>query len=149
MGELFLGKPQVAYYEQDGELKTLGTIESIEYDGIENEATYEVKAPYQTHTIEINVADGFGNLYEFLYGGDYMSRRQLYIDPVKKVIFHDPATVVYWIDGTKTVVKCSGGDEYDPEKGVLLCFMKRMFGNKGRFNDTLKKWVESYEGDAE
>lgn len=27
-------------------------------------------------------------------------------DPIKKVIFNDPATIVLWNDGTKTVVKC-------------------------------------------
>ena len=31
---------------------------------------------------------------------------------IKKVIFNDPATVVIWDDGTKTVVKCSEGDTY-------------------------------------
>lgn len=33
------------------------------------------------------------------------------------VIFNGPATIVFWNDGTKTVVKCSDGDEYDPESG--------------------------------
>ena len=31
---------------------------------------------------------------------------------IKKVIFNDPATIVLWDDGTKTVVKCSEGDTY-------------------------------------
>lgn len=48
----------------------------------------------------------------------------------KRVIFHEPATIVIWADGTKTVVKCMEGDEYDPEKGLALCFMKRALCNK-------------------
>lgn len=56
----------------------------------------------------------------------------------EKVIFNDPATIVIWKDGSKTVVKCQKNDEYDPEKGVALCFMKKALGNKGNFNNILK-----------
>ena len=61
---------------------------------------------------------------------------------IKKVIFNDPATIVLWQDGTKTVVKCGEEDTYDPEKGLALCFAKKAMGNKGNFNNTMKKWVE-------
>ena len=37
---------------------------------------------------------------------------------IKNVIFNPPATVVYWTDGTKTVVKCNENDIFDPEKGL-------------------------------
>ena len=58
----------------------------------------------------------------------------------KKVIYHDPATIVLWEDGTKTVVKCDPKDTYDPEKGLALCFMKKALGNKSRaINDILHK----------
>lgn len=40
--------------------------------------------------------------------------------PIKKVIFNDPATIILWKDGTKTVVKCQEGDTYDKEK-VSIC----------------------------
>ena len=58
---------------------------------------------------------------------------------VKKVIFNDPATIVYWKDGTKTVVKCQDGDDFDPEKGFAMAFLKKCWGNKGNFNDNLRK----------
>ncbi len=61
---------------------------------------------------------------------------------VLRVIYNDPATIVYWADGTKTVVKCQEGDTYDKEKGLALCFMKKMLGNKsGYFNGVLKEWL--------
>ena len=63
----------------------------------------------------------------------------------EKVIFNDPATIVYWSDKTKTVVKCGEGDIYDKEKGLALCYMKKMLGNKGNYNDTLKKWCGESE----
>ena len=61
----------------------------------------------------------------------------------RKVIYNDPATIVYWLDGTKTVVKCQDGDIYDAEKGLLLCYMKKCLGNKGSFNKVLNKYLPS------
>lgn len=66
---------------------------------------------------------------------------------IKKVIFNDPATIVYWWNGTKTIVKCQDGEPYDPEKGLALCFMKMMLGNKGNYNNVMKKLIEKYGGD--
>lgn len=61
---------------------------------------------------------------------------------VKKVIFHDPATIVYWKDGTKTVVKCQD-EEFDKEKGLLAAIAKKAYGNKGSFNNIIKKHCET------
>lgn len=58
---------------------------------------------------------------------------------VKKIIFNDPATIVYWKDGTKTVVKCQDGDDFDSEKGFAMAFLKKCWGNTGNFNDKLRK----------
>lgn len=63
---------------------------------------------------------------------------------LKKVVFHDPATIVYWTDGTKTVVKCQPGDTFDPLKGFLMAFFKKACGNKGNYNNALKKIVPGY-----
>ena len=51
---------------------------------------------------------------------------------IEKIIYRDPATIVLWSDGTKTVVKCQEGDTYDKEKGFLLCFVKKVLGNSSR-----------------
>lgn len=60
---------------------------------------------------------------------------------VKKVIFHEPATIVFWTDNTKTVVKCQKGDTYNKELGFALCCAKKLLGNKSNFNNEFKKWV--------
>ena len=67
------------------------------------------------------------------------------IPPIKDVIFHDPATIVYWVDGTKTVVKCQEGDIYDPEKGLAMAITKKALGNQGNYCNELKKWLDKYE----
>lgn len=64
--------------------------------------------------------------------------------PISKVIFNPPATIVFWKDGSKTVVKCQYGDMFDPEKGLAMAFMKKAYGNTGKYCDEVKKWVEPY-----
>lgn len=61
---------------------------------------------------------------------------------IKKVIFHKPATIVYWEDGTKTVVKCTKGDVYNYEMGIAMCMLKKIFGDSYRyFKKDVKKWI--------
>ena len=69
-----------------------------------------------------------------------MSPKQKAINSITKVIFNDPATIVIWSDGTKTVVKCDERDEFDPEKGLAMAICKKHFGG-GFYNDIFKKWI--------
>lgn len=61
---------------------------------------------------------------------------------VTKVIYNNPATIVFWSDGTKTVVKCGKDDTYDKEKGFYIACAKKLFGNDykavGRMNKALE-----------
>ena len=63
-------------------------------------------------------------------------------DAIKDVIFAPPATIVYWSDGSKTVVKCSEKDVFDPEKGLAMAIAKRCGGNKGSYYKEIQNWVE-------
>ena len=49
---------------------------------------------------------------------------------VKDILVNGPATIVFWADGTKTVVKCGAEDPYDEEKAVAMCFMKKALGSR-------------------
>ena len=63
---------------------------------------------------------------------------------IKNVKFNPPATIVFWTDNTKTVVKCNGED-YDPEKGLAMCICKKMLGNRGNYYEVFKKWLPKEE----
>ena len=63
---------------------------------------------------------------------------------IKDVIFNDPATIVLWADGTKTVVKAEN-EPFDPEKGLAMAISKRALGDKYSYYDTFKKYVGRYE----
>lgn len=56
-----------------------------------------------------------------------------------KVVYNDPATVVYWSDGTKTIVKCHDDDVFDEREGFLLCCAKKLMGNTGVYNDLMRE----------
>lgn len=62
------------------------------------------------------------------------------IPGIKNVIFNKPATIVFWEDGDKTVVKCDK-EKYDPEKGLVMAIAKKALGNQGNYYEVIKKWV--------
>lgn len=63
---------------------------------------------------------------------------------IEKVIFNNPATIVFWSDGTKTVVKCAN-EEFDKEKGLAMAICKRVLGNKGNYFNEFRKWIKDEE----
>ena len=65
-------------------------------------------------------------------GYHYVDEGEPYLPAIQKVIFNDPATIVIWADGTKTVVKCDC-ELYDPEKGLAMAISKKALGNNGNY----------------
>ncbi len=61
---------------------------------------------------------------------------------IKDVKFSPPATIVFWSDNTKTVVKAQNGEPFDAEKGLMACIIKRITGNTGRYNELFKKYIK-------
>ena len=74
-----------------------------------------------------------------------------FVPAIKDVIFNPPATIVFWNDNTKTVVRAQGDDIYDPEKGIAIAYSKKMLGNKYDYYHTfahyLKKWEKQQNGE--
>lgn len=64
---------------------------------------------------------------------------------ITKVIFNDPATIVFWSDGKKTVVKCAESEVFDEEKGLAMAISKRVLGNKDDYYNEFKKWLPRIE----
>ena len=58
---------------------------------------------------------------------------------IRDVIFSDPATVVFWNDNTKTVVKTRGGEKYDKEKGLAMAIIKKITGNTSNYYNIFKE----------
>ena len=54
------------------------------------------------------------------------------IPDIDRVVFSEPATIVFWTDGTKTVVKCMPGEKFEKYAGFMAACMKKMFGSTSR-----------------
>lgn len=77
------------------------------------------------------IDNSFGSYYEDDNGN---------VTYIKEVIYNDPAVVVIWNDGTKTVSKCDYGDNFNPEFGLILCVLKKVIGND-QVAKLLMNWV--------
>lgn len=60
---------------------------------------------------------------------------------IENVIFNDPATIVFWRDGSKTVVKAKD-EPFDPEKGLAMAIAKKAYGNEGNYYNEFKKFIK-------
>ena len=74
-----------------------------------------------------------------IYGRHEKALVESWID---RVIINKPATIIIWKDGTKTVVKCTENDIFDPEKGIAMCIVKKLFDDKStRVSKFMDKWI--------
>ena len=71
---------------------------------------------------------------------DQVNQKQLKLN-IRKVIFNNPATIVFWLDGTKTIVKKANDEPWDPEKGLAMAIIKKYFGT----NKEIKKIILALE----
>lgn len=62
---------------------------------------------------------------------------------IKDVKFEDPATIVFWNDGTKTVVRAQG-EAYDPEKGLAMAISRKAMGNKREYYHVFLRWLKKF-----
>ena len=60
---------------------------------------------------------------------------------IDRVIFNDPATIILWKDGSKTVVNRSDDDIWDPEKGFCMAVIKKLYGH----TSFIKRFMEPEE----
>lgn len=106
---------------------------------------------YLVDALIFEISSQVGSMPEVHIVGNYLGERKAdrhgrahVSAQLKRVIFNDPATIVYWTDGTKTVVRCQAGDTFDPLTGFLMAVFKKACGNKGNYNNALKKIVPGY-----
>ena len=83
---------------------------------------------------ELKKVDDLTKSCTFVNGVDYIPLH------IIKVIFNNPATIVFWSDGTKTVVKCDN-KYFDEEKGLAMAISKKVLGNNGNYYNEFKKWL--------
>lgn len=75
-------------------------------------------------------------------------------DEIKKIIFSGPKTIVFWKDGTKTVVSMNKDEaKFDPEAAFCAAYTKKMFGTNSKIKRVIAEksnyedWKEKEEPD--
>lgn len=48
---------------------------------------------------------------------------------ITKVLYNNPATIVFWSDGTQTRNICPPDTLYNPDTGLAFCMLKKLMGN--------------------
>ena len=62
------------------------------------------------------------------------------VPAIKDVLFNEPATIVYWANGDKTVVKTQAGEKFDKEKGLAMAILKYYGGNDSSYFKVFRKY---------
>lgn len=57
----------------------------------------------------------------------------------ERIVYSGDRTIVFWNDGTKTIVKLREGDEFDEYLGFIAAYAKKMFSSTSR----LKKFIKT------
>ena len=104
-------------------------ISSVSVNG--NGCTYRVSdgTPYFEITADLS-KDVWA---EVMFGNPKNKKSEgITIPVVKRIVYHDPATIVFWQDGTKTVVKCMDGEPFEKYAGFCAALAKKVFGSTSK-----------------
>lgn len=114
---------------------------------VDGDKVYEVVS---VNPLGINNSYGLNCEYGFIFKEEWLVpaeeptfKIKVSEDKIKNVIFNFPATIVFWADGTKTVVKCGKGDKWDPEKGLAMACAKKLLGNEDGYHMEIAKYVKT------
>lgn len=107
-----------------------------------------LRKPYEA-TIKMELsAESKENLMQLVKGvhEEFEKKRQevIRMNTPKSVIFNNPATIVFWKDGSKTISKAHN-EAFDPEKGLAICYAKKALGDgyeaSKKFDRIVKKYL--------
>lgn len=105
--------------------------------------------PVSINECNLKNSDDFLDAMRYCYNDivsleKYKASMELRVDipgMIDRVIFNDPATIIIWKDGSKTVVKRSDDDIWDPEKGFCMAIIKKLYGH----TSFIKRFIEPEE----
>lgn len=105
--------------------------------------------------ITLKMDDGERLAKSFFMDGCFDASLNYKYPSITKVVINAPATIVFWSDGTKTVVKCAKNERFDAEKGVAMAiakkFLPKQYGKKltamtdealSKYEDSLRKSID-------
>ena len=111
---------------------------------------YENTAPSYNITIDAPKIGNFASKYtksfeQALAKGEFKAMKYAY-KPLK-IIYNDPATIVFWRDGTKTVVKRMEKEKFNPYTAFCAALAKKLFGSNSAVNRIVNSGYNQLVGD--
>ena len=91
--------------------------------------------PSRIPAIELAISDATKKTFRDAFKKimiDVPDQKNITIPTVKRIVYHDPATIVFWQDGTKTVVKCMDGEPFEKYAGFCAALAKKVFGSTSK-----------------
>lgn len=67
---------------------------------------------------------------------------------IKRVTFNGNTTIVFFVDNTYAIVKCSAGDKYDRKTAIVYAIVKRMLGKLGKTDKNGKFHANEVDGNG-
>lgn len=105
----------------------------LEFNSIEEMADF--------HDMLLDLAEEIEGVLGVEYEEDGIGMSINLEDEIDKVTFNDPATIVFWKDGTKTISKCHKGDTYNKELGLAMCIIRKLCNNRN-YNNVFEKFIK-------
>ena len=127
--------PKIGYIDSNGKFI------SLEIDSITNTPITSSISPDLGSKLTVKSYD---NTHVYNNGYEYMNCTKEYVkgyidnyienmfDKIKDYKVYEKTTIVFFSDGTKETVVCCDEDNFDIEQGIIMCVIKRMFGDKYR-----------------
>lgn len=72
--------------------------------------------------------------YRYYFDKDLGQIRIKHMYNPVRIIYNNPATIVFWEDGTKTVVKKAKGEKFNKYYAFCAALAKKVYGNNSRVN---------------
>ncbi len=107
---------------------------------LKNEGSLNLKAKNDLKII-LRSIDGITSSKQFVELMERKMKRKVDTMKIKHVIFNDPATIVFFEDGDKIVVKAMSEDRYQPEMGLAMAYVKKAFGSRSAYQRFVEQWL--------
>ena len=140
MGQVVYSNQEITSNTSQSRLRDLeermASLEDVMSEACSLDCGYDEPTPTKTF-VSGRIDPGHIKTGRVAYTGSTKIQRIKAMPEIEKVIFNDPATVVIWNDGTKTIVKTrqkgKKKDKFSPEFGLAMAIAKKYCGNRSKF----------------
>ena len=127
-----------------GFLQSMACLGPLVIEGPEEEGRYEA-AVKETHTFVNFMRDKDLSdeqilaIVKLVIGQSSSPYSGRWLAQPERVLFSGDKTIVFWKDGSKTMVSCSEGQPFDEYTGFVAALAKKVYGSTSRVKRILKK----------